>query len=349
MSGSRCADITRTSWRMPRSSSSLRGLLHRGHVALGAHDDADARGVDLHARRARPRPRSRWRARGAGCSLMPERDVPAQLAPVERRSCRRQHTRRPGRLATSSPERGHVEHAPAGGDDLAVALGGARVGDLDAGRHAVEPADHVARGRRLAGSRARRARRSPPRARPTRARRPPSPPGSRRALEQVEQVRAQARQHDLRLRIAEADVELEHLRRRRRSASARRRGRRGTACRGARSSSTTGWWHACATISASSAASISATGEYAPMPPVFGPVSPSPMRLKSRAGRERHRALAVAQREQRQLVAVAGTPRPRTGCVAEAPLDEHRLERRARLAPRRRRSRRPCRPPARRP
>ena len=37
-----------------------------------------------------------------------------------------------------------------------------------------------------------------------------------RALQQVEQVRAQPRQHGLRLRIAEADVELEHLRARRR-------------------------------------------------------------------------------------------------------------------------------------
>ncbi len=38
------------------------------------------------------------------------------------------------------------------------------------------------------------------------------PAGRGRALHQVEQVAAQARQHGLRLRVAEADVELEHLR-----------------------------------------------------------------------------------------------------------------------------------------
>ena len=38
------------------------------------------------------------------------------------------------------------------------------------------------------------------------------------------------------------------------------------------------------------------------MPPVFGPVSPSPMRLKSCAGRERHAVgRPVAQHEQREL------------------------------------------------
>ena len=39
--------MTRTSWPIPRSLELLRGLLHRRHVALRAHDDADARRVDL--------------------------------------------------------------------------------------------------------------------------------------------------------------------------------------------------------------------------------------------------------------------------------------------------------------
>src|SRR5881227_2499074 len=43
-------------------------------------------------------------------------------------------------------ERGHVEDAPAGGDDVSVAQGGARVGDLDPRRDRVEARDHVALG-----------------------------------------------------------------------------------------------------------------------------------------------------------------------------------------------------------
>ena len=46
------------------------------------------------------------------------------------------------------------------------------------------------------------------------------------------------------------------------------------------------------------------SGEYAPMPPVLGPVSPSPTRLKSCAGGSAHDRLAVAEREQRHLGAV---------------------------------------------
>ena len=44
------------------------GAVHDVHVALGAHDDPDARGVDLDLRRARRRPRSR--VTGSACSLM---------------------------------------------------------------------------------------------------------------------------------------------------------------------------------------------------------------------------------------------------------------------------------------
>ncbi len=44
------------------------------------------------------------------------------------------------------------------------------------------------------------------------------------------------------------------------------------------SSSSTGWWIASTSASASPS---QPTGENAPIPPVFGPVSPSPIRLKS--------------------------------------------------------------------
>src|SRR2546430_3214535 len=41
------------------------------------------------------------------------------------------------------PERGHVEDPPARGDEVSVAQGGARVGDLDPGRYRLEARDHV--------------------------------------------------------------------------------------------------------------------------------------------------------------------------------------------------------------
>ena len=39
------------------------------------------------------------------------------------------------------------------------------------------------------------------------------------------------------------------------------------------------------------------------MPPVLGPVSPSPMLLVILGGADQHRGLAIAEREQRDLVA----------------------------------------------
>ena len=57
--------------------------------------------------------------------------------------------------------------------------------------------------------------------------------------------------------------------------------------------------------STSSAASSShGTGEYAPMPPVFGPSSPSPARLKSCAAPSGTARAAVAEREERHLAAL---------------------------------------------
>ena len=69
-----------------------------------------------------------WRARR---SLI--RDVPAQLAAVEVDQVGGSIRGGPGGVHAVA-ERGHIEDAPAGRDDLAVALGGARVDDLDACR-----------------------------------------------------------------------------------------------------------------------------------------------------------------------------------------------------------------------
>ena len=69
------------------------------------------------------------------------------------------------------------------------------------------------------------------------------------------------------------------------------------------SSSSTGWWTA-AQISAARASSIAGTGEYEPIPPVFGPSVAVEDPLVVLGGGERDRALAVAQRQQRQLLAL---------------------------------------------
>ena len=109
-----------------------------------------------------------------------------------------------------------------------------------------------------------------------------------------------------------------------------------------------------------------ATGEYAPIPPVFGPASPSPARLKSCAAPSAHRAAAVAEREHRRLApsssssitTSAAERRRRAQPLVEllgGAADEHALPgrepvrlddaRRARDRERRRRRRRP-RPPS---
>ena len=262
------------------------------------------------------------------------------------RSCRRQHTRRRGRRDAVA-QRGDVEDAAARGDDRAVALGGARVDDLGPLRAAVQAGDDVARGRRSPGSRARRARPSPRRAGPTRARRPPGRPAASRARSRSSRSRAQPRQHGLGLRVAEAHVELEHLRAvrgqhqagvedaverraaarqlvedrlvdlaRTRSSERRRRSRRPARRRPSRPC-----WGRCRRRRCACS------------------------RAPGRAGARARRRRAPAATPRRPSRNSSTTHR----VLAEAPLDQHRLERLARLAPRRRRSRRPCPRPARRP
>ncbi len=68
------------------------------------------------------------------------------------------------------------------------------------------------------------------------------------------------------------------------------------------SSSTTGAC-TCSTSSATSGAPKPGTGENEPMPPVFGPASPSPIRLKSCAGASGTTRRPSAEREDRDLVA----------------------------------------------
>ena len=103
-------------------------------------------------------------------------------------------------------------------------------------------------------------------------------------------------------------------------------------------------------IRSASASSTNGTGEYAPMPPVFGPVSPSPTRLKSCANASGTGVAAVGQGERRHLAARRGTPRS-----ARSPRRRRtRGPRAPPRAPRRRprdpqRSRRPCPPRGRRP
>ena len=64
------------------------------------------------------------------------------------------------------------------------------------------------------------------------------------------------------------------------------------------------------------------------MPPVFGPVSPSPTRLWSCAAAERQRGLAVAQREQRDFLAdQAFLDHHRVAGVAECAGLHHRVDR----------------------
>ncbi len=124
-----------------------------------------------------------------------------------------------------------------------------------------------------------------------------------RGVQQPAQRRLQPGQHHLRLRVAEAGVELDHPEPargqrqpgveqagERRAAAAPSRRRSAAAPAPARRRPGPGGAHG--------------SGEYAPMPPVFGPVSPSPTRLKSCAGCSGTTVVAVGDREERHLRAV---------------------------------------------
>ena len=105
----------------------LRRRLHRRHVALGAHDDADARGVDLHALELGLDLGLGRRAAGCrSCAGSVQRDVPTQLAPVEVDHVGGSIRGVPGGTDVRA-EGGDVEDPAAGRDDLAARLGGARV------------------------------------------------------------------------------------------------------------------------------------------------------------------------------------------------------------------------------
>ena len=151
------------------------------------------------------------------------------------------------------------------------------------------------------------------------------PTGLGRAQQQVEQVAAQPRQHRLRLGIAEAHVELEHLRPRggqhqpgvedaveRRAAARQLVDDRLVDRR--------------ADLARRAAAPTSATGENEPIPPVLGPVSPSPMRLKSRAGASGSARSPSHSASSGELAAVEELL-DHHRLLAEAPLHQHVLER----------------------
>ena len=128
----------------------------------------------------------------------------------------RHRTRGPGPPPGEGPIPVTFSTRPPAVTNLPSGLGGAGVEDL--GVEAVDraqPVDLVALRRRLGVPARGEHDRHGPVGRPL-GRRAVQPAEARRAVEQVEQVRPQPREHGLRLRVAEAAVELEHLRARRR-------------------------------------------------------------------------------------------------------------------------------------
>ena len=191
---------------------------------------------------------------------------------------------RPRRRAAAPPctdvaERGDAQHAAAARDDVAVReLGAGMEHHADPRPRRGQPGDRVALARRVrvAGGGHHHAERDAPvplQLRPGRACR------RARADQQVEQVALQPHHDRLRLRVAQPAVEFEHrlgVAVRRRS-SGRHRGSRCTAClpspcRDRRLDDLA--HHARVHVGVTTGA-----GEYAPMPPVFGPWSPSRRRL----------------------------------------------------------------------
>src|SRR3954468_12881883 len=226
VSGSRWADMTRTSCWISSCSSSRAAFCifsmsdfepmtmpTRG-PATGTSASAGSTAVSTWGSVIGDRRRSHrgppWRSLGASLRASSCGDVPPVGLAVERDHVGGSIRGGPGGRHVVA-ERRHVEHAPAGGDHRAVALGGAGVRDLGLGRDAVEAADRVAaRGGHGVAARGEHDRH--------RGAWIPLDPGAAqtagldRALEQLEQVGAQPRQHGLGLRVPEADVELEHPR-----------------------------------------------------------------------------------------------------------------------------------------
>ena len=127
-------------------------------------------------------------------------------------SARRPRRRRARAAATSGPRPDDGQHAPAGGDEAGPSTRRRGVVDVHVGQ-GVAPRrgrDRLCRARARPGSRRSPARRRRPRRPGTRGR--PGPErADRGAVQQGAERRGEPRQHDLRLRVAEPGVELDHL------------------------------------------------------------------------------------------------------------------------------------------
>ena len=203
---------------MPRSSSSSPAFSITG-MSLFEPMTIPTRGRRRRGRRTRPRPLSRSRAlasllahRPPPCPHRARGDVAAHLLAVELDLARPRHRRARAPRAAVAPIAGHVQHPPARGNELAVdARRCRRGGPRPRASRSPEPADLVARSRRIRiAARGQHDRHGPVVGPLELSAREAAGLGAR--SEQVEQVGAQARQHGLRLGVAEAAVELEHLR-----------------------------------------------------------------------------------------------------------------------------------------
>ena len=244
-----------------------------------------------------------------------------------------QRRRRRARAASAAvaPEPGHVQHAASGGHDLAIQLGRARVEDLDLERvDRSQPADLVAGSTRTPGSRARPAPRSPPRSRRPLELDALEAAGAAGALQQLEQVGAQPRQHGLRLGVAEAGSCTRAPAARRRSSSAPRRARRGRACRaGAARRRSAG--APSRAISSACSASDARHGRVAAHAAGVRPARRRRDRACSPGPGAIGTAVAVAQRQQRQLLALEELLEHHLGRRRSAGPAKKLVERRARL------------------
>ena len=147
----------------------------------------------------------------------------------------------------------------------------------------VQPADHPAGDRRGRDSSPRPAPPPPPRRRDHSSSRLVGQAAGRRRVQQPAQRGGQPGQQRLGLRVAEPGVELDHPDP---PAGQGQPGVEQADERGAAPGQLVdgGLQHRSAVTSATRSSGAQGSGVYAPMPPVFGPASPSPTRLKSWAG-----------------------------------------------------------------